>query len=389
MPTPDHFTHRSPKALAVSFSWRYSPSASLAPSAQAGSVARAPSLLAGCTPVSTGPAVKKLQRMLARLGYPVQGRRPVRAAHGDDGAHAARRRRARPLGARHEALPQRAQARPARRPRRPALARHPPPARRRAGQGRACCSRTTLTKLGYPAATDGAFGPATRHERAPVRARGRPARRRRAHAARGAHAQEGRPLGRHGRRGVAAHDAVDHDGDHRRRPPRRRADAEPADRADRPAAAGRRARSAPTASRSPPAGAPAAVVAIIQAGNVIAHMPVPLRRRAPELAGHGLRLLGLGELRAPRRRPARQPRSPRTTSTPGASAGPGQWVTIYAKDDHAYMVVAGLRYDTSASKGGGSRWTAAGRRARPATSRATPPVSRKRDSASGRGRRPR
>ena len=41
--------------------------------------------------------------------------------------------------------------------------------------------------------------------------------------------------------------------------------------------------------------------------------------------------------------------------------GPGQWVTIYARDDHAYMVVAGLRYDTSASKGGGSRWTTAGR----------------------------
>jgi hypothetical protein len=38
-------------------------------------------------------------------------------------------------------------------------------------------------------------------------------------------------------------------------------------------------------------------------------------------------------------------------------AGPGQWVTIYAKDSHAYMVVAGLRYDTAASKGGGSRWT--------------------------------
>ena len=37
--------------------------------------------------------------------------------------------------------------------------------------------------------------------------------------------------------------------------------------------------------------------------------------------------------------------------------GPGQWVTVYARQDHAYMVVAGLRFDTSASKGGGSRWT--------------------------------
>ena len=38
-------------------------------------------------------------------------------------------------------------------------------------------------------------------------------------------------------------------------------------------------------------------------------------------------------------------------------SGPGQWVTVYARQDHAYMVVAGLRFDTSASKGGGSRWT--------------------------------
>jgi len=38
--------------------------------------------------------------------------------------------------------------------------------------------------------------------------------------------------------------------------------------------------------------------------------------------------------------------------------GPGNWVTVYANAGHAYMVVAGLRFDTSAAKGrGGSRWT--------------------------------
>ena len=53
--------------------------------------------------------------------------------------------------------------------------------------------------------------------------------------------------------------------------------------------------------------------------------------------------------------------------------GPGQWVTVYGNEGHAYMVVAGLRFDTSASKGGGSRWTTErGRRA--GTSRATPPA---------------
>ena len=109
-----------------------------------------------------------------------------------------------------------------------------------------------------------------------------------------------------------------------------------------------------------PAGAPAAVVAIIQAGNVIAHMPYRFGGGHQRWTDSGydcsgsvsFALHGAGLL-----------------DTPLASydfytwgeAGPGQWVTIYAKDDHAYMVVAGLRFDTSASKGGGSRWTAAGR----------------------------
>lgn len=41
-----------------------------------------------------------------------------------------------------------------------------------------------------------------------------------------------------------------------------------------------------------------------------------------------------------------------------AESGPGQWVTTYANEGHMYMVVAGLRFDTSAFKSEGSRWTA-------------------------------
>jgi cell wall-associated NlpC family hydrolase len=37
--------------------------------------------------------------------------------------------------------------------------------------------------------------------------------------------------------------------------------------------------------------------------------------------------------------------------------GKGDWVTIYANAGHAYMTVAGLRFDTSSSKRSGSRWT--------------------------------
>ena len=39
-------------------------------------------------------------------------------------------------------------------------------------------------------------------------------------------------------------------------------------------------------------------------------------------------------------------------------AGKGQWVTVYAKGSHAYMVVAGLRFDTSGRSDQGTRWQA-------------------------------
>jgi peptidoglycan hydrolase-like protein with peptidoglycan-binding domain len=37
-------------------------------------------------------------------------------------------------------------------------------------------------------------------------------------------------------------------------------------------------------------------------------------------------------------------------------AGAGQWVTIYANSGHVYMLVAGLRFDTSGATSAGSRW---------------------------------
>jgi cell wall-associated NlpC family hydrolase len=38
-------------------------------------------------------------------------------------------------------------------------------------------------------------------------------------------------------------------------------------------------------------------------------------------------------------------------------AGPGKWITIYANATHAYMVVAGLRFDTAGDTSGtGPRW---------------------------------
>jgi cell wall-associated NlpC family hydrolase len=37
-------------------------------------------------------------------------------------------------------------------------------------------------------------------------------------------------------------------------------------------------------------------------------------------------------------------------------AGPGQWISIYAHGGHAYMTIAGLRFDTSGRGEQGPRW---------------------------------
>jgi peptidoglycan hydrolase-like protein with peptidoglycan-binding domain len=105
-----------------------------------------------------------------------------------------------------------------------------------------------------------------------------------------------------------------------------------------------------------PPGAPAAVVAIIAAGNEIAHKPylyggghTSWQSSGYDCSGSvSFALHGAGLINTPMS----------SYDFPGwGQPGAGQWVTIYGMQSHAYMVVAGLRFDTSASKGGGSRWT--------------------------------
>jgi cell wall-associated NlpC family hydrolase len=50
--------------------------------------------------------------------------------------------------------------------------------------------------------------------------------------------------------------------------------------------------------------------------------------------------------------------------TSWGESGPGQWVTIYANGGHMYMTVAGLRFDTSARRSVGGRWTTESRPAK-------------------------
>ena len=59
--------------------------------------------------------------------------------------------------------------------------------------------------------------------------------------------------------------------------------------------------------------------------------------------------------------------------------GKGKWVTIYTNPGHVYLVVAGVRFDTSGTRSTGSRWQKtmrAGRRLRRAPSAG--PVARPR-----------
>jgi peptidoglycan hydrolase-like protein with peptidoglycan-binding domain len=348
--TPDHPTYRSPKGLLFLLLAVFAVAA-LAPSAEAGSFSRAPSLR-GLHPGEQGPAVRKLQRMLARLGYPmrVDGQfgphtatmvRTLRADAGLDRSARVTRRFLRVL--------KRAQ--------------YGGPGDRRwlgirrlhvGAQGKDVrMLQQELTKLGYPALTDGQFGPATRHsvrlfERAAgLRVDGVLTQR------------EVRTLKKAARSGGMA-GAVS-----LRSTTSASTTQSAAGQSDQPT--GQIAPPPPAAAQVggnglavAPAGAPAAVTAIIQAGNVIAHMPYRYGGGHQSWQDSGYDCSGSVSYAL---------HGAGLVDTPLASydfytwgePGPGQWVTVYARDDHAYMVVAGLRYDTSASKGGGSRWTAAGR----------------------------
>jgi peptidoglycan hydrolase-like protein with peptidoglycan-binding domain len=105
----------------------------------------------------------------------------------------------------------------------------------------------------------------------------------------------------------------------------------------------------------PPASAPQVVKDVIEAGNRIASKPYRYG------GGHGkwedsgydcsgsvsYALHGGDLLDSP---------MPSGSFTRWGEAGKGEWITIYAHGGHIYMVVAGLRFDTSGRSETGSRW---------------------------------
>jgi peptidoglycan hydrolase-like protein with peptidoglycan-binding domain len=104
-----------------------------------------------------------------------------------------------------------------------------------------------------------------------------------------------------------------------------------------------------------PASAPPQVQAIIAAGNQIASKPYKYG------GGHGkwndsgydcsgsvsYALHGAGLL---------DQALPSGDFTDWGDPGPGQWVTLYAKSSHMFMVVAGIRFDTSGRTKNNTRW---------------------------------
>lgn len=117
-------------------------------------------------------------------------------------------------------------------------------------------------------------------------------------------------------------------------------------------------RVAPGGAAQAPAGAPPAVVRVIAAGNAIAGLPYvyggghgSFKANAYDCSGSISYALGAaGLVNAP------------MASGPFMSwgeSGPGKWITVYANAGHAFMVVAGWRFDTSALRQGGTRWTRA------------------------------
>jgi cell wall-associated NlpC family hydrolase len=105
-----------------------------------------------------------------------------------------------------------------------------------------------------------------------------------------------------------------------------------------------------------PLDAPAVVAAVIQAGNQIARTPYKWGGGHGAWADSGydcsgsvsFALAGAGLLGSP---------LVSTQFEHWGAPGPGRWITIYSNSVHAWMTVAGLRFDTGGLSGGrGTRW---------------------------------
>ncbi len=108
----------------------------------------------------------------------------------------------------------------------------------------------------------------------------------------------------------------------------------------------------------PPPGAPAAVAQVIAAGNALAGLPysyggghASFHASAYDCSGSvSYALAAAGLVTSP---------LDSTGFESWGDPGPGRWITVYANAGHAFMYVAGWRFDTVALAQSGTRWSRA------------------------------
>jgi peptidoglycan hydrolase-like protein with peptidoglycan-binding domain len=120
-----------------------------------------------------------------------------------------------------------------------------------------------------------------------------------------------------------------------------------------------------------PSDAPAQVVAVIAAANRIATKPYRYGGGHGQWEDSGYDCSGSLSYAL---RGARLLERPLNSSgfLGWGKAGPGRWITLYTHAGHAYMEVAGLRFDTSGRARTGSRWQTAQRSSAGFTARSWP-----------------
>jgi peptidoglycan hydrolase-like protein with peptidoglycan-binding domain len=119
--------------------------------------------------------------------------------------------------------------------------------------------------------------------------------------------------------------------------------------------AGARAVLASDGTATAPAGAPAAVLELIEAGNRIARKPYRYGGGHASFTDSGYDCSGSVSFALYGAALLSRPRDSSGLMTWGRR-GRGRWISIYANAGHAYLTVAGLRFDTSGRARGGTRW---------------------------------
>jgi len=120
-----------------------------------------------------------------------------------------------------------------------------------------------------------------------------------------------------------------------------------------------------------PADAPQEVKDAIEAGNEIAETPYKYGGGHGKLKDSGYDCSGSISY-ALRKAGLMDESMPSGAMMSFGDSGRGDWITIYANEGHMYMVVAGLRFDTSGRARAGTRWQAESRSTSGLAARHTP-----------------